>query len=259
MSIRQQHTLLALFCLTLFWLSTGCGGAPAQVTFQIKGAAPSKDGSFTNASGWTIQPTDVRVVIGDFQLKREDLDEPFKLFSSLPSLTPNGGEVKAEDLGKNGLFPGMWAVNILYNAEPQTLPTGRTRAANWQRVQFRMSPAVSGVRGLQPQDPLIQNTVYMAGQIRKDTSVCKIRLRASLELGLAGRIQFSTRSALIHRNIIEIRYAKWLDSIQFGTLCSSTTKNTIDITSSSHPQIAESIRTSMLSSVRFTFSEGSAQ
>lgn len=248
---------LCLLLCSLPYFGWGCA-SPAQVTFQLKGKTPSVDGSFSNQYGWTISPTTVRVVIGDIHLKATPPDENLQVFSSLAPLVKLGEEVKSEDIGKDGKFPGLWAINILQNAEPLTFPTGQVAAEGWQQIQLRMSPAVSGIRGLTANDPLAQQTLVIIGQIRKDTSACNIRLKVSTELGLGIKIDFATKSTLIHRNTIEISYDKWLQDVQFDKFCSPTTQNTVELDATTAPSVTQTVINSIPQSISFQFSQGSA-
>lgn len=238
--------------------AAGCS-APAQVSFEVKGKAPTIDGNFTNKHDWSISPSEVKIVMGDLHLMRQTLDQNLKVLSSIPPLVPAGTEVPADEIGKFGRFPGMWAINIIHNnPNPHSFPTGAVEINQWNQLQLRMSPAVTGVRGITAGDALLQNTVLFAGSIRKQQAVCNIRVRAALDLGIATRTNFTTVSTLFHRNTIEIEYARWFDDVNFGTLCDANTTATIEIDNGSQPQIIEQIKTAIPSSLNFQFSAGTA-
>jgi hypothetical protein len=250
---------LLRFTFLLFFASQfiGCGSS-AQVTFLLKGITPSVDGSFSNQSGWTIIPSEVRIVLGDLHLKRETPERDLQVFSSLPPLLTPGEQLAADQIGSQGRFPGMWAVNILQGATPHTYPSGNVEVANWNQIQLRMSPAVSGVRGITANDPLLQHTIFLAGQIRRDTASCNIRIRAPVEIGLAKRIEWTTKATLSYKNPIDVNYNEWLNDVQFGQLCTPTTKDTIDIDNQTQPAIIESIRSAITTSIDIKFGQGSA-
>lgn len=243
------------------WLLMGCGGGTSQVTFSVVSVSPGQDGSFTNrCCGFTVKPKAIFMVLGDVHmLKEAPANDPTSFASLAPLLKPEDPDPQPEEIGNNGKFPGLWAINILKGAAIHNFPTGTVEAGSWKQVQIRMSPAGSRVRGTSSAPTISGKTLLFEGTATKDKIVCNFRMNISFELGVARQVNFDIQPELVYRNTIEIDYSTWFDDVRFQNICPADTTQVLEITNSSQPQIIENIKTAIPSSISVKIGAGTAE
>ena len=246
--------LISLMCM-------GCGRSTSQVTFTVKSVSAKEDGSFvTNCCNFTVRPKAIFIVLGDIHLLKEAPQTNPQAFDSLtPLLTPGQEEPPPDDIGKEGKYPGLWAINITKDASPHLYPTGMVDAGTWSQLQVRMAPAGSGVRGKTSNPAIDGHTLLFEGTATKDKLVCNFRMRLSFELGVGQTIQFEVLPNYIYRNTIEIDYSTWLDDVPFQTICPTDPTQTLDVTNTSHSEVIGNIRNAIPKTIKLTIGAGTAQ
>lgn len=239
----------------------GCGPTTSRVSFAVKSVAPGQDGSFVNrCCNFTVKPKSIFVVLGDVHMRKEAPSQSLQIFGSLaPLIAPSEPEPPAEDIGKNGQFPGLWAINITKGANPHLFPSGQVDAGTWKQVQLRMGPAGQRVRGTSSNPAISGHTLLFEGTATRDKTVCNFRIQASFELGLGRAVTMDIQPDLIYRHTIEIDYSTWLDDVAFQTLCTENTTQTIDISNAQNPQVIEKIKNAIPSSIAITVGAGTAE
>ncbi len=249
-TFRKCRPVLYIFLIFSVVALFNCGEKLSRVTFSVKGETPNADGSFINrCCSDKIKLNLVKIVLGDFQLSAYSPDRDPEIDPNpVPLLPPGQTEVPADELGRGGRFPGLWALDITKGITPRMLPIGQVEPIPWQGIKFRMAPAVSGVRGLSGNDPLAKLTVYAEGTAITKKGGCDFTLKLLFSLGFSRRISFKPQPGMMHRNVIEINYSKWFDDISFQNICNA---RHVEITEKSHPKVAEKIRNAIPYSVNF--------
>ena len=232
-------------------LLSGCADF-SQMSFEVKAIAkPARgealeDGSFINqCCDFRITPSQIWLVAGDVQLTSEEPQQDPQLFTSLKPLLEPGQNIASEEIGKQGRFPGLWALNLTPGSKSHFYPAGQTEAGNWKTLKLRFGPGVRGVRGLA--DAITGNTMVFKGKAEKDAIKCGFTVQLNYEQGMARRIDFSNQTQQSYKHVIQINYALWLDDVRFQDLCKN--KSDIVINKDNNPTYTAKIKDAIPNSI----------
>lgn len=261
MANLPYRTLAFLILLGGSFFGMACGKSTSQVIFMAQSTSPGQDGSFINrCCGFTVKPKSIFLVMGDMHLLREAPTQSVQVFPSLsPLLTPGDPEPQPEEIGKDGKFPTMWAINITRGASIHKYPTGFVESGTWKQLQLRISPAGSTVRGTSSVPAISGKTLLMEGSATRDQLVCNFRLSVSFELGLGLTINFPMQPNLVYRHTLEVDYSSWFDDVAFQSICPKDVTQTLEITNASQPQIIENIKNAIPKSITVKIGAGTAE
>ncbi len=260
-SLQQFPRLLWMGLFVGSWLLLGCGGGTSQVSFSVQSVAPGQDGSFVNrCCSFTVKPKAIFLVLGDVNmLQTAPENDPTAFASLVPLLKPEDPDPQPEEIGNNGKFPGLWAINITKGAAIHSFPVGTVPAGSWKQVQLRMSPAGGRVRGTSSAPEISGKTLLFEGTATKDQLVCNFRMNVSFELGVGRKIDFEMLPELVYRHTIEIDYSTWFDDVQFQNICPTDPTQVLEITNASQPQIIENLKNAIPASVSIKLGAGTAE
>ncbi|HAA56690.1 MAG TPA: hypothetical protein DCE42_18135 [Myxococcales bacterium] len=246
----RSLSLLLLLSVLIF---ASCGKSN-QVFFRIKGVAlgndgqPSSDGSFI-VRDFRIDTTRVLIVVGDINLLAETPAQGVQVFSSLPPLQTPGEQTPAEQIGNNGEYPGLWAMNITFGAPEKQFAPGYMDAQSWKQIKLRFAPGTGSTIGLSS-DELRGHTLYFQGNAQKGNTRCPIEVRLAFEGGIGQSVQFDMTEGTLYNNLIQVNYARWFQDVPLQNLCANPP---VVINSSQNQSTGALIRDAFFQSFSFTF------
>jgi len=218
--------------------------------FEVVSSQSSQDGAFV-VRDFRIEPSNIQIVLGDIHLMTQDPPQDLKIYSSLAPLVAPNELVEPKDIGKDGRFPGLWAVDLTPGQGVHSFAPGTMFSGIQKEIRLRFAPAVTGVLGIKS-EKLRGYTLLFDAHAQRDQTRCSLEVRLAFEGGIGQRISFLLEDGKKYKNTIQINYASWFKDIDFNALCS---KSAVKINKNENQQSASFIRNAILHSIKFTFAE----